>query len=318
MSVRPAVWVNGMRVAPRAPAVRADDRGLLLADGLFETMRARRGVVFRLDQHLARLGRSLDAFGIPEAAGLAAHVQDVVREAMRDVMDDAVGESVHAAAASAPHAAAHARPDRTGEAAVRLTVTRGVGAGVLPPRDARPTVIVAVNPFPQLPPTLRTDGLRAHLASGRRNEHAPSAGHKTLAYTDAVLALAEAHRVGCDDALLLDTAGHCAEASASNLFAVRGDRLVTPPVACGALPGITRAIVLALAPTLGFAVEERVLEPDELQAADEAFLTSALRGIAPLVAVGGAAIGTGRPGEGTRALHAAHAALVRAETDMGA
>jgi branched-chain amino acid aminotransferase len=207
------VWVNGVRHAPGAPHVSAFDRGLTLADGVFETMRVYGGAVFRLDRHLARLAGALDALAIAPAAG----VRDAVLAAVAD------------AAAGDP---------RLGDAAVRVTVTRGAGDGVAPPAlAAPPTVVVAVRPLPEFPARLHADGLTAHVASGRRNERAMTAGLKTLAYTDSVAAMLEARRAGADEALFLDTDGHCSEAAASNLFAVAGGALVTPPLTCGALPG---------------------------------------------------------------------------------
>ena len=95
------------------------------------------------------------------------------------------------------------------------------------------------------------------MASGRRNEHAITAGLKTVAYTDAILALIEARRAGADEVLFLDTAGHCSEASASNLFAVIGGTLATPPTSCAALPGITRGAVIEMAAELGVTMDER-------------------------------------------------------------
>ena len=120
-----------------------------------------------------------------------------------------------------------------------------------------------------------------------------SAGMKTLSYTDSVLALAEARATGADEALMLDTAGHLSEATASNLFLVARGLLLTPPLSCGALPGITRATVMEIADASGLEVEERTLLPDDLYQADEAFLTSSLRGIMPLAVVEGRRIGTG-------------------------
>ena len=114
-----------------------------------------------------------------------------------------------------------------------------------------------------------------------------TAGLKTLAYVDAVAGLLEARRAGADEALFLDTEGHCSEATASNLFIWTGAELVTPPLSCGVLPGITREAVLELATLRGTRQSaERAFGLDELLAADEAFLTSSLRGVAPLVRVG--------------------------------
>lgn len=279
-----AVWVNGQRQLAGALHVSARDRGLMLADGLFETMRAHRGVVFRLDRHVARLQRSLGVLEIPAPADL--------RDWVLAAIPDGAAEDV----------------------SVRLTVTRGIGAsGVAPPADMEPTVIVTVNPFPVFPAAMYEHGLAIHVASGRRNEHAMTAGMKTTAYTDAIVAFLEARRAGADDSLFLDTAGHCSEATSSNLFVRAGHELVTPPTSCAALPGITRDAVLEIARTMGVATAERAFGLDELLGADEAFLTSSLRGIAPIAKVGGRALGAGVPGELTRAIAAAHAELVARE-----
>jgi branched-chain amino acid aminotransferase len=282
-----AVWIDGKRRSSGDVHISALDRGLTLADGVFETMPAFGGTVFRLDQHLRRLEGALATLGIPSQPMARDWVVDAVRSA--DV----------------------------GDASVRLTVTRGAApGGVAPPSDVRPTVIVSVGPMPAFPSSIYEHGLVAHVASGRRNEHAMTAGLKTLAYTDAVLALIEARRSGADDALFLDTAGHCSEGSSSNLFAWTGDSLLTPPLSCAALPGITRAAVLELAQPLGVHVEECVFGLDVLLEGEEAFLTSSLRGLAPLVRVGGHAIGTGKPGDLTRRFMAAYANLIALECSL--
>lgn len=278
------VWVDGRRLPSEGVHLSARDRGFTLADGVFETMTARNGRAFRFDQHLARMVVALRALGIQAPSELREWVHAAVR------------------AAQLP------------EAAVRVTVSRGVApGGVIPPADPVPTVVVTIAPFPAFKSGVYETGLRAHVASGRRNEYSMTAGLKTLAYTDSVLAMIEARRAGADEAIFLDTAGHCSEASASNLFAVQGNRLVTPPVSCAALPGITRAVVLELAAELGVPAEERPFELVELETADEAFLTSSLRGIAPLVGVGDRTIGSGRPGVLTRQLMTAYATLVQRE-----
>jgi branched-chain amino acid aminotransferase len=278
-----SVWVNGERRDPASAHVSARDRGLTLADGLFETLRVRRGQVFRLERHLARLRDGLFALGIPVPAELRAWLRRAVEEAA------------------------------TQDCAVRLTVTRGIGAaGLAPPPDPAPTVIVTVSPMP-VPPFTSETGLSAHVASGRRNERAMTAGFKTLAYTDAVLALIEARRTGADEALFLDTESHLSEATASNLFVWTGQALLTPPLSCAALPGVTRAAVLEIASGLGLEVSDRPFGLERLQDAAEAFLTSSLRGIAPLVRVDGRSIGSGAPGEVTQRISAAYAALVERE-----
>jgi branched-chain amino acid aminotransferase len=278
------IWINGIRQSDDGPHVSARDRGFTLADGLFETMRAQGGMVFRLTRHLARLRHGLERLAIPEPAGLEA----------------AIGRAL----------AAWTQP----AAAIRLTVTRGTGpAGLAPPMDVSPTVVVALAPMPAFPRAIYDLGLQAVVAAGRRNEYALTAGLKTTAYTDAVVALADATRAGAAEAIFLDTEGHCSEATASNLFIWSGRTLLTPPRSCGALPGITREAVLDLAATFGVPADERTFGLDELLGAGEAFLTSSLRGLAPLVRVDATAIGGGVPGPLTRQLMAAWQALVERE-----
>ena len=278
------VWVDGMRLPSEGAHISARDRGLTLADGVFETMRAHNGRVFRLEQHLVRIEGALRVLAIPAPAEL------------RDWVDAAIR-------------AAHA-PD----ASVRLTITRGVGpGGVTAPADPVPTVVVTVAPPPVFGASIYESGLTAQTASGRRNEHSMTAGLKTLSYTDSVAAMLEVRRDGADEALFLDTEGHCSEASASNFFAIIDGQLRTPPTACAALPGITRAAVLELAAGLNLAVDDRPLDPATLKFATEAFLTSSLRGIAPLVRLDGVPIGTGKPGKVTLQVMTAYAEQVARE-----
>jgi branched-chain amino acid aminotransferase len=279
-----AIWVDGQRQQADELHISVRDRGFTLADGVFETMRVRNGRVFRLDRHLSRLADALARLSIPSVPDLKDWLLAAVR-------------------ASSPD-----------DASVRLTVTRGVGpAGVAPPLEARPTVVVSVNTLPSFPASVYTAGLTAHIASGRRNERAMTAGLKTLAYTDVVAGLLEAQRTGADEALFLDTEEHCSEATSSNVFVWTGNTLVTPPLSCAVLPGITRAAVLELANTLGITATERAFATDDLFAATESFLTSSLRGIAPLVRVGARAVGDGVPGPVTRQLTDAYRALVERE-----
>jgi len=281
---RTIVWVDGERLPSEGAHISARDRGFTLADGVFETMKARNGNVFRLEPHLTRIEGALRALTIP------------VPPELRDWVDAAVR-------------AAHV-PD----ASIRLTVSRGVAAGgVGAPADPVPTVVVTVAAPPSFGAAIYESGLHAHVASGRRNEHSMTAGLKTLAYTDAVAAMIEATRAGADEVLFLDTAGHCSEASASNFFAVIDGQLTTPPTACAALPGITRAAVIELTAGMGLALDDRPLDLAKLKFATEAFLTSSLRGIAPLVRLDGIAIGTGKPGKVTRQMMTAYADLVARE-----
>jgi len=276
------LWVNGRATPADQPSLSALDRGFTLGDGLFETMRAQEGVVFRLNAHLDRLCAGARLLGIPLPPGLREQVAD----------------------------AAHG-DDEYRNASIRLTVSRGVAPpGLAPPDRAQPTVAIVAHPVvrPRVP-----EPIVAIMAAGRRNEYALTAGVKTLAYTESIVALAQARAAGADDAIFLDTAGHVSEAAASNLFAVIDDVLVTPPLSCGVLPGITRAAVLELARALGIAVVQREMAEPELAAASEIFLTSSIREIAPVVRIATAAVGTGQHGQVTVRIVEAYRALVRLE-----
>jgi branched-chain amino acid aminotransferase len=197
------------------------------------------------------------------------------------------------------------------EAAIRVTVTRGAGAaGVTPPAAVSPTTIVAAGPLPDFPASVYEEGISAHVASGRFNHRGMTSGLKTIAYTDAIVAMLEARRNGADEALFLDGDSHCCEATSSNLFVWTGRALMTPPLSCGVLPGITRGAVIELAQELGLPVEEDAFGLDQLLASPEMFLTSSLRGLAPVVRVGAVAIGSGTPGVVTNRLRDAYHALV--------
>jgi branched-chain amino acid aminotransferase len=277
-------WLNGVQRPVDEPLLSLLDRGFTLADGLFETMRARGGTVFRLDAHLDRLFASARVLGIPIAPGLRDHVAAASRTAFTYGYE---------------------------HASVRLTLTRGPAPpGLAPPQHPAPTVALAIAP---LTPASAPRALVATMATARRNEYALTSGMKTLSYTESVLALSHAKAAGADDALFLDTAGHVSEATASNVFAVIDDALVTPPLTCGVLPGITRAAVLEIAPTLGIAVAEREIAEPELAMASELFLTSSIREIAPLVRIAATAVGTGRPGPVTERIISAYATLARDE-----
>jgi branched-chain amino acid aminotransferase len=286
----PMVWINGQRMSADAPHLSALDRGFTLADGVFETMRVYDSHVFRLDAHIRRLSDATSALGIP----LPAEMGNVVRQAVLE------------AAATG-----------TRDASVRVTVSRGVGSpGLAPSPSSEPTVVVTVGPLPAFSPDLYANGITVHVASGRRNERAMTAGLKTIAFTESVVALAAAHAAGADDALFLDTEGHVSEGTSSNVFVVAtadANVLVTPPLSCGALPGITRATVIELATGLGIGVDVRPIDSDELFASPEVFLTSSLRAIAPVVRIDGRSIGDGKPGPLTRRAMDAYTTLVTRE-----
>ncbi|MYB77122.1 MAG: 2-keto-4-methylthiobutyrate aminotransferase [Chloroflexi bacterium] len=284
ISEKPVCYVNGQLVPEGTGAVSALDRGLLLGDGLFETMRVLGGGILQWQRHWERLhsGAQTIRLALPWTA---------------DELHQAVGQTLHA--------------NNLCEATVRLTVTRGfspAARGLLPPADAPPTLLIRATPFAPYPDHLYRDGMRVIISRKvRRNEQSPLSRVKSLNYLDNILARQEAAEKSADEALMLNTRDSMACATAANVFCAHAGRLRTPPVADGALPGTIRALVREdLAPSLGRVVDETQLDESALLNSDEVFLTNALMGIMPVCAIDGRPLSTGAPGPVTRGLRAAY------------
>lgn len=267
------VWCNGTLSPLEAASLRVDDHGVVVGDGVFETVATAAGVPFALGRHLDRLRRSA------EGMGLHIGVDDA---ALRRAVDGVVTSH------------------DSGTLRVRITVTGGpspLGSA----RGTGPcTVIVAAAPLP--PPAASAAVV---VVPWTRNERGALSGLKTISYGENVVALAHAHRLGADEAIFANTAGELCEGTGSNVFVVSGGELVTPPLSSGCLAGVTRALVLEA----GLAVE-RTLPLAALRRADEAFLTSTTRLAQPIRSVDGRQLPPSGPA--TAAVQAALAALVAA------
>lgn len=275
------VCVNGEWVPAGAARVDAADRGLLYGYGLFETIRVWRGRPILLERHLDRLFASAPVVGLTLPWDRDTLARLVAECAVRNGVE---------------------------EGGVRLTVTAGPGPAFAP-GGAAPGLVLTARRGPLYSEDAYGRGYRAVIAAVRRNHRSPLAGVKSLNYLDNLLARREAAARGADEALLLNVNGELAEGAATNLFFVRRGRLCTPEVACGALPGVARGRVLELARPAAaageagwVAVEAGRYGPEALVEADEAFLTNALMGVMPLVAVDGRPVGDGRPGPVTQYL----------------
>jgi branched-chain amino acid aminotransferase len=280
------VMLDGRLCAPGDATVSVFDRGFLYGDSVFETLRTYGGVPFELDAHLQRLERSAGLVHIPLPLGraeLAAEISEAV-----------------AAAANA-------------ESYVRVMITRGQGPmGLDPALAGRPLRVIMVQPLQPPPAEQYTQGIGAISYATRRVLDASGVqGAKLGNYLTSVLAMREARLHGALEALILDAGGRVLEGASSNVFAVQGERLVTPPVEAGILPGITRGCLLELARQLGLAVELRLIPLEEAYAANELFITSSIRELLPVVRLDGRVLGTGAVGPVFRRLLAAFRAHVR-------
>jgi branched-chain amino acid aminotransferase len=277
------VWQDGRIFMPEEAHVSIADRGLLLGDGLFETMVVHNAQVFDLDAHLERLASGVGVLGFVQAVDLAKLRAGIARYIAAEEASCAV---------------------------LRVTVTRGAGPrGLAPPEAPRPTIFMTLSPMP----AARITPLSLHIATvTRRNEHSALSRIKALPYLDNVLALSEARGHGADDALLLNTRGTIACASVANVFVIREGRLETPPVSDGALPGTMRALVLCLAKGAGLAPCEVPLDASGLAGADHVFLTNSIGRVMEAKDCDGLPLGM-RAGAAVERLHE----LIAAKFDAG-
>lgn len=223
-----------------------NDRGLLLGDGLFETLLAVDGELPRLAAHLDRMAAGCATLALP-------FDRDEAERRARDVVP------------------------AEGRFAVRLTLTAGSGGRGLD-RPAVPLPCLFATAAPSAPVTTPATAI---VAATRRNEGSPASRLKTLSYLDNVLARAEATAAGADEAVMLNNRGDLACAGAANLFWIEGGRLFTPSLDCGVLAGVTRARLLAMEP-----VEEVAAGVEALERAEAVFLTNSLIGVRPVSKLG--------------------------------
>jgi len=287
------VWVDGRLLPADGTHLSAFDRGFQLGDAIFETLRARAGRPTELDEHVARLERSAAGLGMR----LPADIRTTLATALRDLLavEDLDGPA--------------------GDAALRITVSRGIstGRGLLPVDETAPTVVVQAWPVVPPPAAWLEHGIHVVSSRVRRDPASPLVALKTTSRADYVYARLEARAAGADDALFLTLDGHLSEATSANLFLIRGEELATPSLDCAILPGTTRDWILGWARTVGLRPHEGVLRPEDLAAADEAFLSSSVAGIVPVTRFDGEPIATGRPGPWTLRARADRERMVRAE-----
>ena len=281
-------WVNGEFVDESSAAVSIRDAGLLHGAGVFTTMCAHRGRVFRIGDHLRRLRDSCEALFIP-------------LQHKDETLEQAAGELLARNALS--------------EARLRLTVTRGAVTqdplhGIRP----EPNAFLTAAPFEPYPQEYYQRGLTVMLLDEQKlNPYDLQAGHKTLNYLSRLAALREANRRGAGEALWFNVHNYLQSGSTSNVFLVENGRLVTPPTQAemrdpeigktipypksNVLPGITRAAVIELAHHAGIDTQTMAIDVNRLLEAQELFLTNSIMGVMPVCRIERKPTGNERPGE---------------------
>ena len=274
------IYIDG-EFLPKAEAkVSVFDHGLLYGDGVFEGIRSYNGRVFKLDEHLERLYDS--------AKSIMLQIPIPI-----ETMKETVLETL--------------RRNHLSEAYIRLVVTRGVGdLGLDPDKCPKPSIIIIADKIVLYPQKFYEEGLEIVTVSIRRNySEAINPRIKSLNYLNNILAKIEGKQSGAEEVLMLNAEGYVVECSGDNIFWVKNDVIVTPPVHMGILDGVTRNSVIDLARDAGMRVEERVFTRHDLYIADECFLTGTAAEVIPVVKIDRRAIGDGQPGKVTEKLIAA-------------
>ena len=279
----PIVFLNGQFVSQEQAVVSVLDRGFLYGDGLFETLRVHSGKAFRWDQHMERLRQGVDFLKL-RLPYSSAQMHEFARELIKQ--------------------------NRMADAILRLTLSRGVGPRGYSTRGAeRPVLVMTLHSAAPMSAestprwTLMTSSVR--IPAGE-----PLARFKTCNKLPQIMARIEAESEGADEALVLDSAGNVVEGASSNVFWIGPEGVCTPPLACGILPGVTRAVVLEICSQLGLTSSEKMTTPALLSGRDGVFLSMSSMGIVEVAAVDGKPL---KPSPVVERIRSAYLSLMAAE-----
>lgn len=278
------VFLNDGLVDAEKAGVSVADSGLLYGAGLFETMRSRNGVVFRLQDHLDRLFLSAATLSI-------AHSYDKPH----------IGRAIESLL----------QTNQLTDARLRLTLTGGPLAES--DEQRKPTLLITATEFKPYPSDYYKTGVLVILCPFRQNATDPMCGHKTICYYPRLLALNLAHQRRAAEAIWFTMENRLAEGCVSNVFLVKNSILQTPSLETPVLPGIARKTVLELARQQSIEAVEKDLFVTDLLDADEVFLTNVVMEVLPVISVEKRAIGSGTVGPITQRLRDAFANAVEQE-----
>jgi len=280
------VYLDGKWYPKNEAKISIFDHGLLYGDGVFEGIRAYKGLIFKLDEHLVRLWES-------------AHTIMLKIPISQAEMKKAIVETL--------------RKNKLLDSYIRVVVTRGVGdLGLSPWLCKKATVFIITDKIALYPKELYQKGLEIITVPTVRNlPEAVNPSIKSLNYLNNIMAKIEAKNGGCIEALMLNHQGYVAECTGDNVFMIKktgsGSKrkdyvLLTPPTYLGALKGITRQAILEIAQKIKLPFEERILTRHDLFNANEVFLTGTAAEVIPVVKIDGRMIGEGKPGRITNLL----------------
>ena len=260
------VYLNGKIIDADKATVAVTDSSYLYGIGLFETMRAVNGKVFRLTDHLRRLNDSAEALSI-----------------FNSFSDEKIAEAIDQLLLA----------NEVNEARLRLELSNGP---IQPDGTAKTNLLITSPVFTPYPEDYYAKGVRVILTNFRQSSKDPYAGHKTTCYGPRLTALKNAHEKLAAEAIWFTTENALAEGSISNVFLVKDGQLYTPPVNTPVLPGIARKTVIEIAEQENIECNEQSLAIDDLLKADEVFLTNVVMEVLPVVAIESHTVNEGKPG----------------------
>lgn len=280
------VWLNGELLPQSQAKVSVYDHGFLYGDGIFETLRAYGGKVFRLEDHLERLYKSARAIYL-EMPWQSEELAEAITRTME--------------------------ANKIQEGYIRISISRGEGPLGLDPKVCpKPTVVVMAKEIAPYPVAYREKGVEIALVSVRRNTpEALSPQIKSMNFLNNILAKVEAGQKGAFEGIMLNQEGYLTEGTVSNLFLIQQGKILTPPASAGVLEGITRQVVIEAAGNLQLPFLEINLTRYDLYNAQEAFLTNSTLEVMPVTKVDGRPIANGLPGPLTQRLAAEYKNFIR-------
>lgn len=272
------IYLNGKLVPEEKALVSVFDHGFLYGDGIYETMRSYRDIVFLIDEHIKRLFRSGNLIRLKIPRSEEEIKKSIYRTLKKNNLKDAY---------------------------IRLSISRGSGEiGLDPELCKEPTFVIITKRFNEYPEELYRKGVTVSIVNTRRN--APEALNpkiKSLNFLNNILAKIEAKEAGTYEAIMLNYRGYLTEGTITNIFFVKRGSIFTPSIEAGILDGITRDLIIRVAERNGKNVKEGLYTPEDLYSADEAFITNTTLEILPVIKIDKNVIGKGIPGSVTKDLH---------------
>ena len=271
------IYIDGEFYDKENAKISVFDHGLLYGDGVFEGIRFYNGRVFRLEEHIDRLFDSARAIALNIGLEKTAVIEATLETIRQNKLQDGY---------------------------IRLVVTRGVGdLGLNPMLCPRASMIIIASKITLYSAEKYQNGLEVVTCATRRIPHgALSPMVKSLNYLNNVMAKIEAQNAGAGEGLMLNEQGFVSECTGDNIFIIKNGVISTPPIAAGALAGVTRAVVFDLAAEFGIPIREPMMTRYDIFTADECFLTGTAAEVIPAVKLDTRLIGDGKPGPITQRL----------------